>query len=249
MITSGDHILVLFCRNQLIPRIRRENPWKPSPKMAETFRGRIYKNLPRNSCRWICEYINPMDLSWVFSTGLYLNPEFSRAMLNFGRYTIILRFLTFENYLKKLFWFEQTTCSETKQTNPLQKQIAKGGLLNQSYGELGHWNRCLTFCRIDVDIMNLSVSTSGEVMWNITFQVTDSHGTDVFTPTWMADFYGKLVGKHTGLVLWKWIMGDFERLEWVQENLQHTHTHTDIAHLFGNPPFANYKRNPSIACW
>ena len=32
----------------------------------------------------------------------------------------------------------------------------------------------------------------------------------------------------------------------VQENYV---PHPDIAHPFGNPPFANYERNPIIACW
>ncbi len=45
------------------------------------------------------------------------------------------------------------------------------------------------------------------------------------------------------------------RLFWKQEETPHSRnskkitTHPIIAHPIGNPPFANYERNPIVACW
>ena len=151
MITSGDHILVLLAeidQSDLSgggnPRRIRAPKWQFITTKLQPV-GKILKvvSLVRESEPQDGRNIQVKDSGFIkicpeihvgeyqshgsvmgFLYWFIFEPEFSHAMLNFGRYTTILRFLTFENYLPKKTCFfglnKQVVQGRNKQ-NPPQK--------------------------------------------------------------------------------------------------------------------------------
>ena len=145
---------------------RRKSTENPSPKMAiyndqtpagwENLKGsefskgirtptwpkhsgegfRIYKNLPRNSCRWI-------SIAWICHGFFVLVYIWTRVFSCYVKLREVHDNIEVSHLWKlsskkdMFFWFEQTSCSGTKQTKPPPKnKLPKVGFLIKA---MGNW--------------------------------------------------------------------------------------------------------------